>query len=238
MSERHHQQAMGPDRRNPAPSGPTTALGEESPALERGTEEPAQLEFRLLEEPSCLAFVDTLGKRHWKKPIERLANGEALSRWLVAAGLLVEPVAVGPAALIAACGLREAIHRLLAAPRQGAGLAKEDLRTLNQWAARPGLVPQLEEPDGRPTVTWVPEGDLVAALVRVAREAVVLLGSARLAQVKKCEHPDCSLLFLDESQARRRRWCSMDTCGNRVKVGAYYRRRAPRVAPAAGRDGA
>ncbi|MFF1909458.1 CGNR zinc finger domain-containing protein [Kitasatospora sp. NPDC058218] len=36
--------------------------------------------------------------------------------------------------------------------------------------------------------------------------------------------PDCSLLFLDDSQARRRRWCSMDRCGNLAKIAGYRAR--------------
>ncbi|WP_329599495.1 CGNR zinc finger domain-containing protein [Streptomyces pseudovenezuelae] len=39
-----------------------------------------------------------------------------------------------------------------------------------------------------------------------------------LERVKECENPSCSLLFLDDSQARRRRWCSMGRCGNRAKI--------------------
>ncbi|WP_330324081.1 CGNR zinc finger domain-containing protein [Streptomyces pseudovenezuelae] len=39
-----------------------------------------------------------------------------------------------------------------------------------------------------------------------------------LERVKECENPSCSLLFLDDSQARRRRWCSMDRRGNLAKI--------------------
>ncbi|XES01156.1 CGNR zinc finger domain-containing protein [Streptomyces sp. S1D4-11] len=52
----------------------------------------------------------------------------------------------------------------------------------------------------------------------MARDAVLLVGGPLLARVKECENPECSLLFLDDSQARRRRWCSMDRCGNLAKV--------------------
>jgi predicted RNA-binding Zn ribbon-like protein len=58
----------------------------------------------------------------------------------------------------------------------------------------------------------------------VARDAVLLVGGPLLARVKECENPECSLLFLDDSQARRRRWCSMDRCGNLAKVAGYRSR--------------
>jgi hypothetical protein len=35
----------------------------------------------------------------------------------------------------------------------------------------------------------------------------------------------CSLLFVDTSRSGRRRWCSMERCGNRAKVAAHRRRR-------------
>jgi predicted RNA-binding Zn ribbon-like protein len=58
----------------------------------------------------------------------------------------------------------------------------------------------------------------------VARDAVALVRGPLLERVKKCENPDCSLLFLDDSQARRRRWCSMERCGNLAKVAGYRSR--------------
>jgi predicted RNA-binding Zn ribbon-like protein len=44
--------------------------------------------------------------------------------------------------------------------------------------------------------------------------------------VKECDGHDCGWLFLDTSKAGRRRWCSMDVCGNRAKAQRYRRRRA------------
>ncbi|MGP4017932.1 CGNR zinc finger domain-containing protein [Saccharopolyspora sp. 5N708] len=35
--------------------------------------------------------------------------------------------------------------------------------------------------------------------------------------MKNCEGPGCAGLFLDTSRAGNRRWCSMNTCGNKVK---------------------
>nr|WP_250475193.1 CGNR zinc finger domain-containing protein [Caballeronia sp. GAFFF1] len=32
----------------------------------------------------------------------------------------------------------------------------------------------------------------------------------------------CSWLFLDLSRSKSRRWCSMATCGNRVKARRHY----------------
>ncbi len=42
--------------------------------------------------------------------------------------------------------------------------------------------------------------------------------------IRRCENPNCILYFYDTSKNHSRRWCSMSTCGNRVKVAAHYRR--------------
>ncbi|WP_371263350.1 MULTISPECIES: CGNR zinc finger domain-containing protein [unclassified Pseudomonas] len=45
--------------------------------------------------------------------------------------------------------------------------------------------------------------------------------------VRQCEAHDCVLLFHDLSKSHRRRWCSMATCGNRMKVAAFRSRNKP-----------
>ncbi|WP_167568813.1 CGNR zinc finger domain-containing protein [Brevibacillus migulae] len=44
-------------------------------------------------------------------------------------------------------------------------------------------------------------------------------------RIRKCEHDECILHFLDTSKAGKRRWCSMETCGNRQKAAEFYARR-------------
>ena len=43
--------------------------------------------------------------------------------------------------------------------------------------------------------------------------------------VRACEGPTCTLLFVDHTRGRARRWCSMAICGNRVKQAAHRKRR-------------
>jgi predicted RNA-binding Zn ribbon-like protein len=42
--------------------------------------------------------------------------------------------------------------------------------------------------------------------------------------VKACEGPTCTLIFLDRTRGRARRWCSMAICGNRAKQAAHRHR--------------
>lgn len=45
-----------------------------------------------------------------------------------------------------------------------------------------------------------------------------------LDRIKKCEHEDCILYFMDTSKGGKRRWCRMDTCGNKFKASSFYAR--------------
>jgi predicted RNA-binding Zn ribbon-like protein len=48
------------------------------------------------------------------------------------------------------------------------------------------------------------------------------------ADVKACQGPTCTLMFVDRTQRRGRRWCSMAICGNRAKQAAHRSRRLNR----------
>jgi predicted RNA-binding Zn ribbon-like protein len=73
-------------------------------------------------------------------------------------------------------------------------------------------------------VGWGAHHPVDAALATLARDVVDLLNGSRTPRIKECEHPDCSLLFFDDSQSGRRRWCSMERCGNLVKIAGYRQR--------------
>ncbi|WP_309570113.1 CGNR zinc finger domain-containing protein [Deinococcus sp.] len=66
--------------------------------------------------------------------------------------------------------------------------------------------------------------------VQVAQAAAALLHRLKPHRLRKCENPDCDLLFYDESRNGTRRWCSMQGCGNADKQARY--RRARRAKPA------
>ena len=44
------------------------------------------------------------------------------------------------------------------------------------------------------------------------------------ARIKLCPADNCGRLFLDETKNARRKWCSMETCGNRAKARRSYER--------------
>lgn len=77
----------------------------------------------------------------------------------------------------------------------------------------PGELVVVDEP------AWLPAWTAAAAFVRMMGE--------RPSRVRRCAHPDCILWFLDVSKNGSRRWCSMEGCGNRAKVGRFNQRHRP-----------
>jgi predicted RNA-binding Zn ribbon-like protein len=187
--------------------------------------------FRLIGGRPCLNLIATYGKRHAEQGIERLPDGATLLDWLIAAGILpIEAAGVAPvsaAQLETARALRESTNRLVRATMAGTGWEAADVGLLNRMATGRDLAPRLGNapgPDGGGTVDWVGHHPVDAALSTLARDAVDLLNGSRTARIKECTHPECSLLFFDDSQSGRRRWCSMDRCGNLVKIAGYRQR--------------
>jgi predicted RNA-binding Zn ribbon-like protein len=63
-----------------------------------------------------------------------------------------------------------------------------------------------------------------ALLLPLARSLADLVCTEDFTYVKACEGPGCTLLFVDRTRRRARRWCSMAVCGNRAKQVAHRKR--------------
>jgi predicted RNA-binding Zn ribbon-like protein len=61
-------------------------------------------------------------------------------------------------------------------------------------------------------------------LWKLAQAASELLVSSDAELVKDCGDPTCRWLFLDVSKNHTRRWCDMQTCGNRMKARRHQAR--------------
>jgi len=64
--------------------------------------------------------------------------------------------------------------------------------------------------------------DVWAPIVGATAE---LLSEVEPSRIRKCESESCIVHFYDTSKKGSRRWCSMNICGNKLKVAAYQRRR-------------
>ena len=177
----------------------------------------ADLGFRWHGGRPSVDFTATLGKRGGGA-LERIREPADLARWFREAGLADGLVAVTGRDLTGARDLREALYGLFTDP--GA-----DLDLVNRWAVRPVVGSRLERVAGKLTLR-PPAADVEGLLVLLARDGANLLSGPFAHRIRECARDDCWLLFVDESRAGARRWCSMDTCGARSKMARY---RSPRA---------
>lgn len=179
----------------------------------------------------CLNLVATVGWRNASKPVERLRSTGDLADWLIAAQLVTVRPKVMPDELTSARRLREATYRLVMATMKHQLLNPKDIALINRWSHMPQPVPTLKLEDGLLHLQEVTPQPTRAALSVIARDTILLLGGKSILRVKECARPDCTLLFVDASRSGRRRWCSMDACGNRAKTVDYRRRLKGRESP-------
>lgn len=174
-------------------------------------------------------------------PIDWIADGDGLLRWLAQANLV-------PA---------DALDELKARARPGElDKVADQARALREWfrgfvrkhmgrPLTPKAVRELEplnqllerdEAFGRIVPHVRKDGDHLE-LKRMRRwrspESLLLPIGEALAKfvceedfsgVKACEGHSCTLMFADHTRGRARRWCSMAICGNRAKQAAHRNR--------------
>jgi predicted RNA-binding Zn ribbon-like protein len=181
-----------------------------------------ELSFRFVSGHRALDFAATFGDRY-RAGLERLRQPADLDRWLGAAGVSASMPASGKD-LDDARQLRELIYRVTRAALGHQPVESADLDALNAWARTPRVAPQLNNSLGR---EWSSSQPIQGALALIACEAVELLSGPERELIRECAAaPACSLLYLDRSRGRRRRWCEMERCGTRAKMAEYRKRRA------------
>lgn len=174
--------------------------------------------------------------------VDWIGDGDGLLDWLDQAGLVPSDVLdtlraqalPGELDKVAdqARTLRE-WFRGFVRDHMGRPLAAQDLRELeplNRLLERDeafGQVVPADTPDHAPFALramrrWrSPESLLLPIGEALAR----FVCTEDFAHVKACEGHPCSLMFVDRTRGRARRWCSMAVCGNRAKQTAHRNRR-------------
>lgn len=131
------------------------------------------------------------------------------------------------AAFERAIQLRGAIYRIFAALSRQKDADPDDLAVLNR-ALRSALAHmQIATTTNGFAWEWAEStGGFDQILWPVARSAGELLVSGRLDRIRQCaDDRGCGYLFVDTSRNGSRRWCSMESCGNRAKAHRHYKRR-------------
>jgi predicted RNA-binding Zn ribbon-like protein len=117
--------------------------------------------------------------------------------------------------------LREAIHALYVSLLEGTEVPGRDLERVNRWLSGSMANLVLEPRGERFEFAWSEANyGLESVLWPLTRSIAALVTSDRVDRLKQC--PACGWLFLDSSKNMSRRWCSMETCGNRAKARRFY----------------
>jgi len=168
------------------------------------------------------------------EPTELLADFSALLRWFQTAGLLSPrqmtslqrqsgESATARRTLEAVREFREKLRNEILAWEDGADVHRTTVAELNRLMAAHPMLSKVQATGNVPSLElWFeprqPE-DLFAPL---AHSAAKLFAEADRNRVRMCDQ--CVLHFYDTSKKGTRRWCSMQLCGNRLKVAAYAAR--------------
>jgi predicted RNA-binding Zn ribbon-like protein len=186
----------------------------------------------------CLDFVNT--QMIVKGELtDLLVSFEDLAAWLVQSKLLIGSHADAVSAKLGRAEAQALLEqaKVLRATLRGLAeriaarkpIPESVIETINQFLAqRPGY-PQLLRTNGGFEQRFHP----IAAqpdnlLTPIAEAASELLCRLDLALIKKCKNAACILYFYDTTKNHRRNWCSMQLCGNRMKVAAFFQRRTKR----------
>ena len=168
-------------------------------------------------------------------PRELLPDVDALVRWLVASGLLTgqqgkalarkwSRTPQAAAFLRALLKFRERLRGVVIRQEEGLSVNETFIAELNSLLKQHPSVIALQRKgkklgleaafeSDKPNDLWAPIVNAVAAL----------LSDVPPGRVRKCEA--CIVHFVDTSKKGSRRWCSMNICGNKIKVAAYQQRK-------------
>jgi predicted RNA-binding Zn ribbon-like protein len=182
-----------------------------------------------------LEFVNTVDT-HDPRIDEKLNAYADLVWWALRVGMLDEAAAaplfaraaadpaVAADVLARALELREAVYRVFAGARSGDPADEADLAVLNRELSRALGWLRVRAEGGEFAWGWEEGAELERVLWPVVRDAAELLVSGDLRRVGKCRGDNCDWLYLDTSRNRSRRWCDMQSCGNRAKARRHYHR--------------
>ena len=168
-------------------------------------------------------------------PTELLPDVRALERWLIASGMVTS---LKTKAIIRAwrhsteagaflkqlIAFRERLREAVTRIESGSSPTDAFLAEVNSLLLQYPLHSSLHKHGGKvsreasfeprkPADFWAPIIDATADL----------LAATESSRIRKCEL--CVLHFFDTSKKGSRRWCSMNICGNKLKVAAYQQRK-------------
>ncbi len=207
-----------------------------------GTQEPYRRleQFELDAGNLALDFANTMDWHASDDPVETIPSYMHLIAWAHQSGVIDDSEAdhlAGEAArrpadanraLARTRAAREAMFRIFRARASGVAPEPRDLRLFNRSLRRALAHLQIDSNKGELTWSWADKDvELERPWWAVARAAADLMVSPEARRVRMCADERCGWLFVDTTRNRSRRWCSMESCGNRNKARRHYARARP-----------
>lgn len=190
----------------------------------------------LYHERLCLDFANSTGQ-HDDLNSEHLRTYADLLAWSIEVDLLTPDEAdhlyaqslVCPdqatAVFDRAIALREAIYAILSDVAHGQTPRADALAILNAALAEGMGHLRFAADEAHAHWDWIYDADDLARMLGpVAWSVVEVLQSDDRQALRECEGEHCDWVFLDTSRNHSRRWCSMQSCGNRAKAKRHYER--------------
>ncbi|MGW7079981.1 CGNR zinc finger domain-containing protein [Streptomyces sp. NPDC054866] len=174
-------------------------------------------EFRL-GKVLATSFTGTLSERQGD-PVERIPTPNRLVDWLAVSGLAVESCT--PAQLERARELRESIHAAATAAARRDPLPASAVQVINDCSTEGRAAAILTLPEGNRQWRLSSASPVEDALGVIAADAISIITGERDGKLALCASPTCQAAFFDTSQSRTRKWCEMNTCGNRHKKARF-----------------
>jgi len=184
----------------------------------------------------CIDFANT---RYWRgsEPVETVHDFSEMVQWCETNAMLGREAAEralqcsekrgrdAAAIFDDAIALRETIYRICFAMAEGKTPAPRDVAAIN--AALDGAPERRVLAHREKTFGWRIDRDALSAadlLAPVLWSACDLIVSPEVGRLRHCLNDQCGWLFMDDSKNGSRRWCSMQSCGNRAKAHRHYLR--------------
>ncbi|WP_122618234.1 CGNR zinc finger domain-containing protein [Streptomyces sp. Tu 4128] len=164
------------------------------------------------------SFTGTLSERHGDA-VERIPTPQRLVDWLAVYDLAVDSCT--PAQLDLARELRESIHAAATAAAVQDELPASAVHVINDRSAQ-GRAAAVLTPEGVRRWRLSPASRVEDALSVIAADAISVIAGERDGKLALCASPTCRAAFFDTSQSRTRKWCDMNTCGNRQKKARFH----------------
>ena len=192
------------------------------------------MQFEFIADRLCLQFADTARAEDKDEELHSIAD---VLQWAKEACLL--PAAdcdrlaahyeghrrKNAADFARAIEVRDLLHSVFSGIANGRPLRDRDLSALNSALAQTPALLRVRARSGKFGTTWESAaGELSQVLFPILADAANLLSSDRLGRVRECASAECTCLFVDESRNGSRRWCDMNSCGNRMKARRHYER--------------